>query len=214
MTWWMIVLLIVAIFLLIGCIPLGVDVSYLGGVFTLRAKLGFIRLTLIPRRPKKKSGSKPQKALETQTPGEKKPDAEKKKRFAFSGGVPEILELLQLACDLLGDLRRKLRMERLLLHVRFGAGEDAAKTAISYGRAWAAIGAMLPCLERLFVIEKRDVGAELDWQAKEKMTVDACMVISITIGRALALALRAGVRFYKLIRNNKKAVLDNESSSE
>lgn len=214
MTWWMIVLLIVGIFLLIGCIPLGVDVSYLGGVFTLRVKLGFLRLTLIPRKPKQKPASKPKKAKKTQTPDEKKLPAEKKKPFAFSGGVSEVMELLHLACDLLGELRRKLRMEQLLLHVRFGAGEDAARTAVSYGRAWAAIGAMLPCLERLFVIGKRDVGAELDWQAKEKMTVDARMVLSLTIGRALALALRAGVRFYKLIRNNKKAVLNNESSSE
>lgn len=207
MTWWMIVLLILAVFVLIGCIPVGVDAAYLGGEFTLRAKLGPVRLSLVP-------GRKKQKAPAAQKPENSAPKPEKKKRFAFSGGVSEILELLRFACDLLGELRRKLRMERLFLRVRFGAGNDAAKSAIAYGRAWAAIGAMLPCLERIFVIGKRDVGAELDLQEKEKMTVDARVVISITIGRALALALYAAVRFYKLSRNNKKAVLKNEPSTE
>ena len=115
-----------------------------------------------------------------------------------------MMELLQFACDTLGDLRRKLRMERLELHVRFGAGDDAAKTAISYGRAWALIGTMLPMLERIFVIKERDIGAELDYNKEEKMTLDARLCITITIGRTLALALRAGIQFLKIYKETNK----------
>ena len=64
-----------------------------------------------------------------------------------------ILALVDLACDTLGDLRRKLRVEVLVLHVTLG-GSDPAKAAILYGRAWALIGMLNPKLEQLFVIKK------------------------------------------------------------
>ena len=204
MTWWMIVLLIFAIFFLIGCIPVGADVSYLGGALTVKAKIGLLRLTLLPKKPKKpQKQKKPKKSKEKPMPKPEKPK-EKKKPQLLSGGISGVMELLQFACDTLGDLRRKLRMERLELHVYFGAGDDAAKTAVSYGRAWALIGAMLPMLERIFVIKERDIGAELDYNKEEKMTLDARLRITITIGRAFALALRAGIRFLKIYKEMNK----------
>ena len=202
MTWWMIVLLIFAFFFLIGCIPVGADVSYLGGVLTVKAKIGLLRLTLLPKKPKKPQKQKKSKKSKKKPKPEK--PKEKKKPQPLSGGISGVMELLQFACDTLGDLRRKLRMERLELHVRFGAGDDAAKTAISYGRAWALIGTMLPMLERIFVIKERDIGAELDYNKEEKMTLDARLCITITIGRALALALRAGIRFLKIYKEMNK----------
>ena len=202
MTWWMIVLLILAVFFLIGCIPVGADVSYLGGVLTVKAKIGLLRLTLLPKKPKKPQKQKKSKKSKKKPKPEKQ--KEKKKPQPLSGGISGVMELLQFACDTLGDLRRKLRMERLELHVRFGAGDDAAKTAISYGRAWALIGTMLPMLERIFVIKERDIGAELDYNKEEKMTLDARLCITITIGRALALALRAGIRFLKIYKETNK----------
>ena len=53
-TWWMTLLAIFAARVLIGCIPVGVDARYNAeGVF-LAAKLGPIRLQLLPQKPKKK----------------------------------------------------------------------------------------------------------------------------------------------------------------
>ena len=202
MTWWMIALLIFAFFFLIGCIPVGADVSYLGGVLTVKAKISLLRLTLLPKKPKKPQKQKKSKKSKKKPKPEK--PKEKKKPQPLSGGISGVMELLQFACDTLGDLRRKLRMERLELHVRFGAGDDAAKTAISYGRAWALIGTMLPMLERIFVIKERDIGAELDYNKEEKITLDARLCITITIGRALALALRAGIRFLKIYKETNK----------
>ena len=99
----------------------------------------------------------------------------------------------------------------------FGAGDDAAKTALRYGRAWAIIGVVMPHLERIFVIKKRDIGAELDYNVDEKMALDAHMVLTITIGRALALALRAGIGFlkiYQAYQDKNKGGAVHESSSE
>ena len=196
-TWWMTLLAIFAALVLIGCIPVGVDARYNAeGVF-LAAKLGPIRLQLLPQKPKKKK--KQQKKPEKAASQEKKPNP------ILSGGVDEILQLLDIVLDTLGDLRRKLRVNELTLYVRIGGSDDPAKAAMGYGRAWAAIGAITPSLERLFVIKKRDIQPALDYTISNTQ-VDAHLVTTITIGRSLALALRAGIRFLKILNERKKAV--------
>ena len=113
-TWWMTLLAIFAALVLIGCIPVGVDARYNAeGVF-LAAKLGPIRLQLLPQKPKKKKKQqkKPEKAPEKAASQEKKPNP------ILSGGVDEILQLLDIVLDTLGDLRRKLRVNELTLYVR------------------------------------------------------------------------------------------------
>lgn len=204
-TWWMTLLAILAVLVLIGCIPVGVDARYnADGVF-LAAKLGPFRLQLLPQKPKKK----PKKRKQQQKQPEKEPASsepqEKKSNPLLSGGVDGMLQLLDLAFDTLGDLRRKLRVNELTLHVLIGGAEDPAKAAMGYGRAWAAIGAITPSLERLFVIKKRDIRPALDYTISNTQ-VDAHLVTTITIGRSLALALRAGIRFLKLLNERKKAV--------
>ena len=204
-TWWMTLLVILAVLVLIGCIPVGVDARYnADGVF-LAAKLGPFRLQLLPQKPKKK----PKKRKQQQKQPEKAPASsepqEKKSNPLLSGGVDGMLQLLDLAFDTLGDLRRKLRVNELTLHVLIGGAENPAKAAMGYGRAWAAIGAITPSLERLFVIKKRDILPALDYTISNTQ-VDAHLVTTITIGRSLALAVHAGIRFLKLLNERKKAV--------
>ena len=202
-TWWMTLLVIAAVLVLIGCIPVGVDARYGADGIFLAAKIGPVRLQLLPQKPKKKK-KKPAKQPPAVKPAEKKP-AEKKQNPLLSGGVDGLLQLLGLAFDTLGDLRRKLRVNALTLHVTVPGGDDPAKAAMNYGRAWAAIGALTPAMERLFVIKKRDIQPELNYN-ETQMKVDAHLVTTITIGRSLALALRAGVGFLKILNERKKAV--------
>ena len=154
-----------------------------------------------PKKKKKqqKQQKKPEKAPEKAASQEKKPNP------ILSGGVDGILQLLDIVLDTLGDLRRKLRVNELTLYVRIGGSDDPAKAAMGYGRAWAAIGAITPSLERLFVIKKRDIRPALDYTISNTQ-VDAHLVTTITIGRSLALALRAGIRFLKILNERKKAV--------
>ena len=203
-TWWMTLLAIFAALVLIGCIPVGVDARYNAeGVF-LAAKLGPIRLQLLPQKPKKKRTQQKQQKKPEKAP-EKAASQEKKPNPILSGGVDEILQLLDIVLDTLGDLRRKLRVNELTLHVTVPGSDDPAKAAMNYGRAWAAIGALTPTMERLFVIKKRDIRPELDYN-ETQMKADAHLVTTITIGRSLALALRAGVGFLKILNERKKAV--------
>ena len=115
------------------------------------------------------------------------------------------MHLLDIVLDTLGDLRRKLRVNELTLYVRIGGSDDPAKAAMGYGRAWAAIGAITPSLVCFIVIKKRDIQPALDYTISNTQ-VDAHLVTTITIGRSLALALRAGIRFLKILNERKKAV--------
>ena len=204
-TWWMTLLVIFAVLVLIGCIPVGVDARYSADGVFLMAKLGPFLLQLLPQKPKKKPKKrKPQQKQPKKTPAKAEPQ-EKKPNPLLSGGVDGLMQLLDLAFDTLGDLRRKPRVNELTLYVLIGGADDPAKAAMGYGRAWAAIGAITPSLERLFVIKKRDIRPALDYTISNTQ-IDAHLVTTITIGRSLALALRAGIRFLKILNERKKAV--------
>ena len=204
-TWWMTLLVIFAVLVLIGCIPVGVDARYSADGVFLMAKLGPFLLQLLPQKPKKKPKKrKPQQKQPKKTPAKAEPQ-EKKPNPLLSGGVDGLMQLLDLAFDTLGDLRRKLRVNELTLYVLIGGADDPAKAAMGYGRAWAAIGAITPSLERLFVIKKRDIRPALDYTISNTQ-IDAHLVTTITIGRSLALALRAGIRFLNILNERKKAV--------
>ena len=203
MSGWAVFGMVLAVFVLIGCIPVGVDASYRENGLALRLKIGLFKLQVLPAKEKKKK-PKPK----AKKPAANKPDAKQekpKKQFSVPKlTLSDILALADLACDTLGTLRRKLRVEVLVLQVTLD-GSDPAKAAMLYGRVWAALGALTPKLEQLFVIKKRDIQPILDYNEKE-MKLDAQLVLTITIGRAICLALRALVRFLKLWLNKKKAV--------
>lgn len=208
-TWWMTVLVILAVLVLIGCIPVGVDAAYGEGGVLFSAKIGFFRLQILPAKPQKpKKPKKPKQQKPAASPAPSAaPDAPAaeaapQKKLALPGGLNGILRLVNLALSTLGDLRRKLRVEELTLHVTF-AGDDPADAALHYGQAWAAVGALMPALDRLFVIKKRDICPILDYN-REQMSVDAHLILTITIGRALALGLKAGLGFLKLLNDSKK----------
>ena len=61
-TWWMTVLVILAVLVLIGCIPVGVDAAYGEGGVLLSAKLGFFRLQILPAKPKSPKSRKKQRS--------------------------------------------------------------------------------------------------------------------------------------------------------
>lgn len=208
MSWWMIVLLVLAVLDFIGCILVGVDVGFDGEV-RLAIKIGFIRVRILPSKPKK-----PKKQKKKQ-PAAKKPaqkPAAAPKKPLFSGDPKELRALLQLGVQTLGDLRRKLRVEVLTLFVYFGGGDDPAKNAIAYGRAWAVIGSITPLLDQLFVIQKRRIEPRFAPQ-EDKLRMEGRIVLTITIGRALALGIRAGLGFLRIVSNKKKGDAEHEPPS-
>ena len=118
-------------------------------------------------------------------------DKKVKAKSKKGGSLKEFLPLVDYVLDFLSAFKRKLSITRLEMKLVM-AGEDPADLAVNYGKAWAALGNLMPLLERAFVIKKRDLEVECDFLA-EKTLIAARADISITLGRILSLLLVQGI---------------------
>ena len=202
-----------AILLALAVLPLGVRIRFNDAGFVLKVIAGPLRITVFPHRKKVKK-------KKTKTPKQKKnavssaqssenseepsqpPNTQPEKKEK-GGSLTKFLPLVKLGLQFLGDFRRKLRLDNLYLRLIL-AGDDPCDLAVNYGRIWAAVGNLMPQLERLFVIKKRDIQVECDFTAAET-TVVAHLDISITLGRLLVLVIFYGVRIlFELLSMKRK----------
>ena len=100
-----------------------------------------------------------------------------------------------MALDFLGSFRRKLRINQLELKLTM-AGDDPCDLAVNYGRAWAAVGNLMPQLERLFVIKKRNIAVACDFTASQTL-VKFRSEATITLGRLVSLVVVYGIRVFR-----------------
>ena len=201
---------------LLAVLPLGVKIKYDAGGVLLKVILGPIKITVFPRSKKEKKEKKkePAKTPEGKEPQRQEaplpkppqpPKEEKPKEKKEAGGsLTDFLPLVKVALDLLGDFRRKLRLDDLYLRLIM-ASSDPCDLAVNYGKTWAAVGNLIPVLEQLFVIKKRDVEVECDFTASETKVI-ARLEITITLGRLLSLIVLYAVRALKefIILLNKR----------
>ena len=183
-----------AILVALGCLPLGVRGIYEAEGPQVSLLIGPVKLPLFPG--KKKEKKKPEEENEVEKEEEKTPSkAEVTDKKKQGGSFTDFLPLVRVATDFLGDFRRKLRVKRLELYLCM-AGGDPCNLAINYGRAWAAVGNLMPQLERFLVIKKRDIQVFCDF-TQPKTTIYFRADITITLGRLLGLLLRYGWRALK-----------------
>lgn len=197
---------------LLAVLPLGISARYNSEGALVRVIAGPVRITLFPaakkpKKPKEKQKEKtqkPQSAPDTtfQKPEHPPKPKEEKPKEEKGGSLLDFLPLVKVAFDFLGDFRRKLRLNNLELKLIM-VGGDPANLAINYGRAWAAVGNLMPQLDRLFVIKKRDIEVECDFTGSETLVI-ARLDLTITLGRILALAVVYAIRALKEFLNIKK----------
>ncbi len=183
------------IFLLLAVVPLGASVRYDADGIRVRVIAGFLRFTVIPLPQKKKKPPKKAKAASAQSqpkPKKSSAQADEKKK---GGSWRDFMPLVRTGLDFLNQFRRKLRVNNLQLKLIL-AGDDPCDLAVNYGRAWAALGNLLPLLEKTFVIKKRDCEVECDFTADETL-VTAQMDVTIRLGQILSMAVHYGIRIIK-----------------
>lgn len=194
-----------AIIFLLAIMPLGVSVRYDSGGPLVRVVAGPIKLKVFPGKKKDPDAPpKPKKEKKKKTPakdsGGKQTGQKVKKK---SGGpISDFFPFVTLVLDFLLDFRNKLRINCLELKLIM-AGGDPADLAINYGKAWAAVGNLWPRLETWFVIKKRNVEVECDFEGSET-TVSARLDLTITLGRILSLVVRYAIRGLKEFLNFRK----------
>ena len=180
------------IVVLLAVLPLGVRIRYDCDGIAVTVLAGPVRILVFPRTKKeKKKKEKPKPEKKKTVPSEKEPPKKEK----AGGSLTDFLPLVKLALELLNCFRRKLRVDNLRLKLVL-AGDDPCDLAVNYGRAWAALGNLLPRLERVLVIRKRDLNVECDFTA-DSTVVTAGLDITITLGRLIALAVVYGLRGLK-----------------
>ena len=207
MGWW----ITLGVLVLLAVLPLGASVRYNGDGPLVRVILGPIKFTVFPlkkKEKKEKTKKEPQKKQEQpQQPRNPKPPAKPKEKpkEEKGGSWTDFLPLVKEVLRFLNVFRRKLRMDVLELKLIM-ASDDPCDLAVNYGRAWAAVGNLLPQLERAFVIKKRNIEVECDFTASQTLVI-ARLDVTITLGRLLAsvvvFAVRALIEFLKLKKKRK-----------
>lgn len=199
---WLIAFMIV---FLLAILPLGASVKYNSDGPLVRIIAGPIRFKVFPVKKKEKKEKKPkekkQKKEKPKTDGQQTMEKPKEEKKEKGGSLLDFLPLVRVGLDLLNDFRWKLRLNRLELKLILAAN-DPADLGLNYGRAWAAVGNLVPMLERSFVIKKKDIEVECDFTTSETLVI-ARLDLTITLGRLLALVAVYGVRGLREFMNLK-----------
>ena len=191
-------LIALAVIVLLAILPLGASVLYDEDGPRVRILAGPLKIQVFPLKKKKKDKprkaksqkqKKPKKAAAETAPAEKPNPAPKPKS---GGSWTDFLPLVRIALDLLNDLRRKLRVDHLKLHLTMAA-DDPCDLAVNYGRMNASLAGLIAQLERFLVIKKRDVRIDCDFTASQTLIL-ARLDLTITLGRILSIAVIHGLR--------------------
>lgn len=191
-----------AIIFLLAILPLGASVKYNSDGPLVRVIAGPIRFTVFPMKKKEKKEKKPKekkqkkaKKVKKEKPKketEKSNKTTKEEKKEKGGSILDFLPLVKVGLDFLNGFRWKLRVNRLELKLIMAA-DDPADLGMNYGRAWAAVGNLIPRLEQNLVIKKRDIEVECDFTTSETLVI-ARLDITITLGRIIALVVVTGDR--------------------
>lgn len=173
---------VVAIVLLIVFVPIGVRAKYDENGALVWITVGPFRSVFYPE---KKNGTNARELASQFS----------KKKSVRGGKLSDFKPLFSDVLDLLSELKVKMRVKRLDCCLIL-AGTDPCDLAVNYGRAWTAIGNLMPLLERWFKIKKRNVEVECDFCA-DKTLVYANIHITISLIRLIKIILVQGSRIMK-----------------
>ncbi len=201
--------IILLIFLLLGFLRVGADVSF-GDRLAVRLRIGAIRLTIFPKKRKKKPGKEAKKEENAQ-PAEEKPKKEKKKRALPKLTLGEILDLVDTALSALGaTLKRtckRVRIDPLEATVVLG-GLDPASLSMTYGALSAAMFSVMPKAEERFYIPDPSLHLRVDFEADQPtaegfvcLTMRVCDFFAIGFTLLIPL-LKWSLRFKKAHRHD------------
>ena len=194
-------LIALGVLVLIAIIPAGASIFYDEDGFRAFVIAGPFRIPVFPvkKKEKKEKKEKPKKEVKKKTGKTSAAKANPKEKKKKGGSLLDFLPVLDKILDFLSAFRRKLRVPHLELKLILGGG-DPSDVAYNYGRGWVVLGNLMPLLDSVLYIKKRELEVECDFLA-EKTTVVARFDISITIGRLLSLVIVQGVPvLYKLLK--------------
>ena len=184
----LILLLVLAVFWLLGQIRLGVGAEYRAEGLRVWLRAAGWNIQVFPL--KKKKRTKPGRPPKQAKPGAEAP---KPGLAEQAGGALDYVQaLLPILLEAAGQFRRKIRVDKLRLKVTVGAA-DPADAAMRYGQANGALGALWGTLNETFDLKDGKAVAQVDFDARET-TVYGLAVLSLKLGQIVWLGLYFGCR--------------------
>ena len=194
-----ILLCILFVLFLIGRIRTGGEVEYSQEGLKIWVKLGTVKFSVFPLKAKQKTKKKKQKESQEKPKESASPKEEKR-----GGALALVRELLPLVGEAAGKMKRKLRIDLLVLRLTWAA-QDPATAAMGYGAAYAAMGMLYPVLDHNFNIKAEEVGIEVDYEpGQPRVYLDAAL--TMTIGEIFVFALYFGIRFLGVFMKQRKTL--------
>lgn len=187
--------IVVLALVLVSLIRVGVRVQYAQNRLEVGLLAGPVKITLFPRKakkPKKPKKAKPAKA--------KKAKPEQKPKT-----VGEILELvkqlLPVALEAAGQLKRKIRIDAFFLDV-VTASADPARAAVDYGRLNGAVGMFWPLVEQNFKVKEWRIRTNVDFTT-EHPSVSLRAAATLTVGQIVALGVPLALKVLPILTPSK-----------
>lgn len=176
------ILLVIAGLLVLLCVTrVGVWAAFDGETLRLDARAGFLRIHILPAKPKAPEAEKKKKK-----PKKPKKEKEKPKRTIALEDVRDALHtLLPPLGRALGRIGRGIRFKPLRLSLTLGGREDPAASAQLYGELQAAVWGGVPLLEKLVDIRDLHIHTDVDFMAADT-AVEGEAGVTFRIGTLLA----------------------------
>lgn len=201
---WLYILLGIALFVaLVMFIPITLRASY-KEEFWCAVYIGFVKLQLVPAKPKKEK----KKKVKKQTPKTEQPKkaTEKKPSFIKKYGIEWLLNLIkkvaELAVSALQDFFSHIMIKKFSLSISV-AGDDAADTAIKYGKYCAVVYPAVGTIVR--VVKSKGYGVDINpnFSEKAETEINFDFVARVFVFRLVALAVKHGIKGLKLLAEVK-----------
>lgn len=201
---WLYILLGIALFVaLVMFIPITLRASY-KEKFWCAVYIGFVKLQLVPAKPKKEKKKKVKKQT-PKTEQSKKP-TEKKPSLIKKYGIEWLLNLIkrvaELAVSALQDFFSHILVKKFSLSISV-AGDDAADTAIKYGKYCAVVYPAVGTIVRVVKCKGYGVDINPNFSEKAETEINFDFVARVFVFRLVALAVKHGIKGLKLLAEVK-----------
>lgn len=200
---WLYILLGIALFVaLVMFIPITLRASY-KEEFWCAVYIGFVKLQLVPAKPKKEK-----KKVKKQTPKTEQPKkaTEKKPSLIKKYGIEWLLNLIkrvaELAVSALQDFFSHILIKKFSLSIS-AAGDDAADTAIKYGKYCAVVYPAVGTIVRVVKCKGYGVDINPNFSEKAETEINFDFVARVFVFRLVALAVKHGIKGLKLLAEVK-----------
>lgn len=224
MTFLRVLLIVLVVLWLLGRIRLGGWVRYDGDGLAVKVLAGPLRFTVFPQKPLSEAEKAARKAREEKRRAKKeakkaKAEARKAKKKAKrgekepekkGGALPPLLDLLPLAAEAAGGLKRRIRIDELTVHLTWGA-EDPAQAALGFGRANAVMGMIWPLLDHNFEVKKHDLGVQVDFN-RSSPAVMCRAALTMRLGQLLSFGLRLGFKLLAVWSRSRKGSVEKQEA--